>query len=154
MIKKHSSYLLKFAILFLLSGFSNTAFSQYKISQIIDENKVQIPKPYKYDGFLMNEFSFDQINKNIPIEFVAFKKQKYKLIFCASKFEETVKISIYDKENPKVKVAEKIMDFTNTTWTFEPPKASTYTIVYEIPPSNTEVDHKACMVMMIGFKMK
>lgn len=148
------SYSLKIFLFLLLVGLSSPIFSQYKISKIIEDNKVQIPKPYKYDGFLMNEFSFDQINKNIPIEFVAFKKQKYKLIFCSSTFEESVKICIYDKSNPKVKVAEKIIDSANTTWTYEPVTDATYTIVYEIPPSNTEVDHKACMVMLIGFKTK
>ncbi len=146
----------KRALLFIVCFFCicNSIFSQYKIAQIIDENKVNIQKPYKYDGFLMNEFTFDLINKNIPIEFVAFKNQKYKLIFCSSSFEESVMISIYDKENPKVKVAEKTIDSNNTTWTYEPVKSATYSIVYEIPPSNTDVEHKACMVMLIGFKGK
>lgn len=148
MIKKH---ILLFIFFFCCSHFS---FSQYKISQIIDENKVSIQKPYKYDGFLMNEFSFEQINKNIPIEFVAFKGQKYKLIFCTSEYEEQVIISIYDKANPNVKLAEKTMDASNKTWTYEPLVSVTYSIVYEIPPSNTEADHKACMVMLIGFKGK
>lgn len=102
----------------------------------------------------MNEFSFEQINKNIPIEFVAFKNQKYKLIFCTSDYEEQVIISIYDKANPKVKLAEKVMDANNKTWTYEPLVSGTYSIVYEIPPSNTEADHKACIVMLIGFKGK
>lgn len=153
-IIQQSIFAFKLFLFILLLGCSSPAFSQYKISKIIEDNKVQIPKPYKYDGFLMNEFSFDQINKNIPIEFVAFKKQKYKLIFCSSTFEESVKICIYDKANPNVKVAEKIIDSTNTTWTYEPVTDATYTIIYEIPPSNTEVDHKACMVMLIGFKGK
>ncbi len=102
----------------------------------------------------MNEFSFDQINKNIPIEFVAFKKQKYKLIFCTSTYEEYVLIRIYDKANPKVVVAEQKMDSETPTWTYEPITDATYTIVYEVPPSNTDVDHKACIVMLIGFKTK
>lgn len=102
----------------------------------------------------MNEFSFEQINKNIPIEFVAFKGQKYKLIFCTSEYEEQVIISIYDKANPNVKLAEKTMDASSKTWTYEPLVSATYSIVYEIPPSNTEADHKACMVMLIGFKGK
>ncbi len=140
---------------FLLFLFLSTScFSQYKISQIVEENKLKIEKPYKYDGFLMNEFSFELINKNIPIEFVAFKDQKYKLLFCASIFEEQVLVSIYDKENPKVKVAEKTIDGATNSWTFEPAKPGTYSIVYEIPPSNTEVEHKACMVMLISFKDK
>lgn len=102
----------------------------------------------------MNEFSFDQINKNIPIEFVAFKNQKYKLIFCSSTFEESVLIRIYDKANPQTIIVEQKIDSLTPTWTYEPMKDGTYTIVYEIPPSNTEVEHKACMVMLIGFKGK
>ena len=151
---KQSSFFLKsfFFIAFLVLG--NQSFSQYKISQIIEENKVSIKKPYKYDGFKMNEFTFEQINKNIPIEFVAFQNQKYKLIFCTSDYEEQVIISIYDQANPKVKVAEKTMDANNKTWTYELVVSATYSIVYEIPPSNTEADHKACMVMLIGFKGK
>ncbi len=143
-------------ILFLLTfcTFAHSALAQYKISQIIEENKIKIPKPYKYDGFLMNEFSFDLINKEIPLEFVAFKNQKYKLIFCSSSFEEQVIIHVYDKSAPAVQVAEKTIDTTNPIWIFEPLKPGTYKIVYEIPPSNTEVEHKACMVMLIGFKGK
>lgn len=153
-MNRPSSFSLKsyFFIAFILFG--NLSFSQYKISKIIEDNKVKIPKPYKYDGFLMNEFSFDQINKNIPIEFVAFKKQKYKLIFCTSTYEEYVLIRIYDKANPQVIVAEQKMDSKTPTWTYEPVTDATYRIVYEVPPSNTDVDHKACMVMLIGFKTK
>ena len=141
-------------LLLLFLCLSHFSFSQYKISQIIEENKISIKKPYKYDGFLMNEFSFEQINKNIPIEFIAFENQKYKLIFCTSVFEEQVIVNIYDKANPNVKLAEKIMDANNKTWTYEPLAFGTYSIVYEIPPSNTEADHKACIVMLIGFKGK
>ena len=143
-----------FLLLLAFCSISIPAFSQYKISKIIEDNKIQIPKPYKYDGFLMNEFSFDLINKNIPIEFIAFKDQKYKLIFCASSFEEQVVIRIYEKSAPAVQVAEKTLDMNNISWMYEPLKAGTYFIVYEIPPSNTEVEHKACMVMLIGFKDK
>ncbi|CAN5501605.1 hypothetical protein BH10BAC1_BH10BAC1_07970 [soil metagenome] len=141
-----------FSLLFFC--FSNSLFSQYKISQIVDVNKIKIPPPYKYDGFLMNEFSFELINKEIPIEFIAFKNQKYKLIFCSSNFEEPVMISIYDKANPKVKVAEQIIDAATGSWTFEPTKPGTYSIVYEIPSSNTDIEHKACLVMLIGFTGK
>ena len=98
---------LKYAVLFFLLISFKSNFAQYKISQIIDQNKIKIPPPYKYDGFLMNEFKFDQINKDLHNEFVAFKNQKYKLLFCSSGFEETVTITIYDKKNPSVKVAEK-----------------------------------------------
>lgn len=143
---------ISFLIIFL--SISTACFSQYKISKIVEENKLKIEKPYKYDGFLMNEFSFELINKNIPNEFVAFKGQKYKLIFCSSTFEEQVLISIYDKANPTIKVAEKTIDPANTTWILDIVNPATYSIVYEIPPSNTDVEHKACMVMLIGFKGK
>lgn len=143
--------LLLLVIFFCLS---HSVFSQYKISQIIDDNKVNIPKPYKYDGFLMNEFTIDLINKDIKLDFVAFKGQKYKLIFCSSTFEEPVIISVYDKANLNVKVAEQTIDSKSPTYTLDLEKPGTYSIVYEIPPSNTEVEHKACMVMLIGFKGK
>ncbi len=142
----------RFSLVAAFLWISFPSFSQYKISQIIEENQIKIKKPYKYDGFLMNEFSFDLINKNIPIEFVAFQNQKYELIFCSSSFEEVVMISIYDKANPKIKIAEKIIDANTISWTYEPSMPATYTIVYEIPPSNTDVEHKACMIMLIGFK--
>jgi hypothetical protein len=153
-MKKNYFHPLKSIFLFALILLFKNNFAQYKISQIVDDNKLQIPAPYKYDGFLMNEFTFDLVNKDIHNEFVAFKKQKYKLLFCGSGFEEAVTISIYDKEAPTVKVAEKVIDATNKTWTFEPEKAATYSIVYEVSPSNTDVEHKACMVMLIGFLTK
>ncbi|MFL5762916.1 MAG: hypothetical protein ACJ77K_03170 [Bacteroidia bacterium] len=128
------------------------SFPQYKISDIIDENKVKIEKPYKYDGFLMKEFNIGLINLSIPLEFVAFKGQKYKLIFCSSTFEEEVLVSIYDKSAPNVKLAEKTINKDNREWLYEPPKEGAYSIVYEVPPSNTDVEHKACMVMLIGFR--
>ncbi len=147
-----SLFLLKITFFFLFLIGNNDAFSQYKISQIVEENKFRIERPYKYDGFLMKEFSFDLINKNIPLEFVAFEKQKYQLYFCASKFEEQVLVSIYNKAAPTIKVAEKLLDQHVSTWVYEPTKAGTYTIVYEIPPSNTDVEHKACIIMLIAFK--
>jgi hypothetical protein len=142
----------KTALTFLLTAISFACFSQYKISEIVAENKVKIAKPYKYDGFLMNEFSFDLVNKDLTLEFVAFKGQKYELIFCSSSFEEEVLVSIYDKSAPNVKVAEKLISDKNRDWTFEPAKEGAYKIVYEIPPSNTDVEHNACMVMLIGFR--
>ncbi|MCX6296616.1 MAG: hypothetical protein NTX97_11225 [Bacteroidetes bacterium] len=145
---------LPFALLLILSCFSNSIFSQYKISQIIEENKGRITSPFKYDGFTMTEFSFDLLNKEKSVEFLAFKGQKYKLFFCSSSFEESVKISVYDKTVPKVKIAEKIIDSTDPNWTYEPVKAGTYSIVYEIPPSNTDIEHKACLLMLIGFTGK
>jgi hypothetical protein len=136
--------------LFLLLSFS--AVAQYKISDIVDENKVKIEKPYKFDGFVMKEFNIGLVNLSIPIEFVAFKGQKYKLIICSSTFEEEVLVSIYDKSAPGVKIAEKIINQADRSWVFEPAKEGTYSIVYEVPPSNTDVEHKACVLMLIGFK--
>jgi hypothetical protein len=136
----------------LFLQFSSSCFSQYKISDIIEENKVQIVKPYKYDGFKMNEFTIGLINVTIPIEFVAFEGQKYKLIFCSSSFEEQVIVSIYNKASPKTKLAEKMIDQNNRSWIFEPSGPGAYMVEYEVPPSNTDVEHKACMVMLIGFK--
>jgi hypothetical protein len=145
---------LKYTVLLLLLCSFKNNFAQYKISDIIESNKIHIAEPYLYDGFLMNEFNFDLINKDIHAEFVAFKKQKYNLVFCTSGFEESVKISIYDKAAPSVVVVEKTMDADNKNWTFAIDKAATYSIVYEVPPSNTDVEHKACVVMLISFSMK
>jgi hypothetical protein len=130
------------------------AMAQYKISDIVNTNKLKITAPYKYDGFLMNEFKFDLINKNLHNEFIAFKDQKYKLLFCSSDFDETVTIRVYNKKSPTVLVAEKTIDGTTKNWTFEPPIAGTYSIIYEISPSNTEVVHAGCVVMLIGFSNK
>lgn len=143
-----------FFFLLIFSCTSNAVSAQYKISQLIDENKVQILPPYKYDGFVMKEFAFELINKDINIEFVAFKNQKYQLLFCASTFEEEVKITIYNKNNPTEKIGEKIIGGTTKNWTLELEKSGTYSVVYEIPPSNTDVEHKACIVMLIGFTGK
>ena len=99
----------------------------------------------------MKEFNIDLLNQNIPLEFVAFQNQKYKLIFCSSKFEESVLISIYNKATPDIK-EEKAINATSSSWTFEPKDPGTYSIIYEIPPSNTDVAHKACILMLIGFK--
>lgn len=153
-MKKERFSFLKIALLLSFYCLNTSAFSQYKISEIIESNKMKIPPPYKYDGFLMNEFSFDLINKNIPIQFVAFKDQKYKLIFCASSFEEKIIIHIYDKAAPSVQIAEKKINANEPAWTFEPAKPGTYSIVYEIPPSNTDIEQKACIVMLIGFNEK
>jgi hypothetical protein len=153
-IMKKKSALISLLFLLTFLSINRSAFAQYKISQIIEDNKIRIPAPYKYDGFLMNEFTFELISKDVKLEFIAFKNQKYKLLFCASSFEEQVIIHIYDKSAPAVQIAEKTISANDITWTFDPPKASTYSIVYEIPPSNTEVDHKACMVMLIGFNEK
>ena len=115
---------------------------------------MHISEPYAYDGFLMNEFTFDLINKDIHNEFVAFKKQKYNLVFCTSGFGEEVKINIYDKNNPSVKVAEKVMTGDDKSWTWATDKPATYSIVYEVPPSDSDVEHKACIVMLISFSLK
>jgi hypothetical protein len=142
----------KFTVLFILLIVCKTNFAQYKISQIIDENKIQIPYPYKYDGFLMNEFTFDIMNKDVKNEFTAFKKQKYKLLFCSSGFDEPVIISIYDKSAPTVKVAENTINADTKTWSLDIEKAGTYSIVYEVFSSDTGVEHKECIVMLISFQ--
>ncbi len=153
-MSKTPYFTLKYAVLLLLLCSFKNNYAQYKISQIIEENKDHIAEPYAYDGFLMNEFTFDMINKDVHNEFVAFKKQKYNLVFCTSGFEEEVKISIYDKNEPSVKVVEKTMNADNKSWTWATDKAATYSVVYEVPPSNSDIEHKACIVMLISFSMK
>jgi hypothetical protein len=147
-------FLKSILFLFIYSCFHQQAIAQYKIADIINSNKSKIISPYQYDGFKMNEFQFDLLHKNIRNEFIAFKNQKYQLLFCASAFDETVTIRIYNKKDSTAVVAEKKMNATTTNWMFEPPTADTYTIVYEIAPSDTEITHGGCIVMLIGFSKK
>ena len=148
-----NSSVLRF-VFFLLVVIGKTGYTQCRVSELVDNNKINIPSEYKYDGFLMNEFTFDLVNKNIHTEFVAFKNQKYQLFFYSSVFEEIVTISIYDKKDPAVKIAEKIIDSNTTSWIYELTKSATYSIFYEVSPSNTDVEHPGCIVMLIAFANK
>ncbi len=143
-----------FSIITLLLLLHSQAHSQCKLAGIISDHKMNIPKPFKYDGFNLTNINFDQQDHLLKTEFMAFKGQKYKLMFCTSGFEELVTITVFDKENPELKVTEKILGDKDSSWTFEPPKAGTYSVMFNFPPSNTGVEHKECIVMLIGFSEK
>ncbi len=81
-MKSKVSIYLKFVLLLLLVCSSNLIFSQYKISQIIEESKVKIPYPYKYDGFSMTEFSFDLLNKKSLLNFLLSKDRNINYFFA------------------------------------------------------------------------
>ncbi|MDQ3046909.1 MAG: hypothetical protein M3R27_05120 [Bacteroidota bacterium] len=146
--------LLFFSITLLLLTFNSAAFAQCKLAGIINENKMKIPKPFKYDGFNLSNINFDSENHKIRSEFMAFKGQKYNLVICTSGFEEQVSITVLDKDHSNFKLTEKILGGKENSWSFEPQKAGSYTIVIDFPPSETGVEHKECIVMLIGFSEK
>lgn len=132
-------------------------YSQCKVKQITKSCKPNIDKPYKYDSYAVNEFTFDKKDKNIEVQFTAFQGQKYKIVFCSSGFQEAVKMNIYDKSNRVKKGRNQIYDgsqkgLDSDFWSFEPPKSGNYYINYAIPPSlDTTTVKKGCIVMLIGY---
>lgn len=141
-------------IAFLMLITSNSLLlAQCKIAQLIQENKAKIPSPYKYDGFTYINFEFGQESKIQKKEFIAFKGQKYQLLFCTSGFEENVRIQIFDTKNNTLIAGTSVGDNVNN-WTFAPSETGIFSIVYEIPPSYTKVAHEACIAMLIGFMEK
>lgn len=128
-------------------------FSQCDVVKIVGANKVIISSPYQYDGFSIQEMPFVTTGpKEIHSEFIAFKKQTYKVAFCAAGFDEDVIISIYNKKKPNVKIAEQIVNAKLTRWVFEPLKPGVYDIVYRPAASSFDIEHKGCIIMLIGFK--
>ena len=112
-------------------------------------------KPFKYDSYAYSELQFDNATKTVDVDFTVFASQKYKIIFCASGFEEMVKVYIYDK--PKTyKKRKKVYDnengIDNLFWSFQTAKAGTYFIEYEVPPAKDGKKKKGCIVMIVGFK--
>lgn len=141
---------ISFIILLL---FCNVAYSQCDVAKIVGENKVIISSPYRYDGFLIHEMPFvTESPKEIHSEFIAFEKQTYKVVFCASGFDEDVRIRIYNKKKPNVLVAEQTLNSKSARWIFEPLKSGVYDIVYAPTSSGFNVEHKGCIIMLIGFK--
>ncbi len=145
-----------FSLILLLQFIGAIGFAQCDVAQIVATNKtVIVSSPYQYDGFLIHDVSFvenDKNNKQTHAEFIAFKKQLYKLVFCTSGFEEDVKITIYKKNKPKEILAEQVMNASVKQWLFEPLKPGVYDIVYTPTSSNFHTQQKGCIVMLIGFK--
>jgi hypothetical protein len=126
-------------------------FSQCKAKQIVKEGRAAL-KPFFYDGYALSEITFTGKPQKIEVEFTAFAKQKYRMVFCTSNFTEVVPINIYDKSS-RSKVRNNV--FTNASvqkaiWNLTPAKTTTYFITYEIPAS-TEPNKKGCVLMLIGY---
>lgn len=137
----------------LLQFIYQAGFSQCDVAKIVGTNKAVISAPYQYDGFSIQEMPFvTKGPKEIHSEFIAFKKQTYKVAFCAAGFDEDVIVTIYNKKHPDVKVAEQTLNTKLTRWVFEPLKPGVYDIVYHPAASSFGVEHKGCIIMLIGFK--
>ncbi len=134
---------------------NHSVFGQCKAKQIVKNCKSNVPKPYKYDAYVVTEFTFNDKEKKQEIVFTAFNGMKYSLIFCSSGFEEPLKMNIYDKSNRVKKGRNKVYDnsqgIDNNFWSFLPPKAGNYYIEYEVPKSLDGKIKKGCVVLLIGY---
>jgi hypothetical protein len=149
-MKKHLVTILLLAITSL-----GTLQAQCNAKDLAKKNKNSL-KPFNYDGFADNSFTFKDKPQTISVEFTAYAGQKYKLLFCSSDFKEEVKVNIYDKNknNPKrQKLYDSSNGIDNLFWSFEPPRTGTFFIEYEIPAA---LDHSTtktgCLVLIIGYK--
>lgn len=129
--------------------------AQCKAKELVKKCKPDL-KPYNYDGYTENQFTFSDKPQVVDVEFTAFAGQHYRLVFCSSGFQEEVKVNIYDKNkrNPnRQKVYDNKQGIDNLFWMFEPPKTGTYFIEYEIPAVPASSKGKiGCLVLLIGFK--
>jgi len=126
------------------------SFGQCKAKQIVKEGRGSL-KPFFYDGYALSDISFTEKSQKIEVEFTAFAKQKYRMVFCTSDFTEIIPINIYDKSS-RAKARNNV--FTNRTvqkaiWNLTPAKTTTYFITYEVPPSTP--NKKGCVLMLIGY---
>jgi hypothetical protein len=150
-MKKYTRFI---PTLFLLIVACNNFFAQCKAKQIVKECKPTIA-PFQYDSYSLNELIFDPAKPQVvEVEFTAFAGQQYKLVFSTYAFDEDFKLNIYDKSQ-RSKKRNKIYDSANGIekhWTFEPTKAGTYYIDYEMPKSLNGQKKTGCVVMLIGYK--
>lgn len=129
--------------------------AQCDVAKIVGMNKGVIAAPYRYDGFSIQDVPFvpsPKVAKGVHAEFIAFEKQTYKVVFCSAGFTEDVVITIYNKKKPTVKVAEQTINASMQQWIFEPLKSGIYDIVYTPSSSSSDIEHKGCVIMLIGFK--
>jgi hypothetical protein len=92
---KHSKIISSFAVILGFTLFlSTSAIAQCKAKQIAGGCKANIKKPFKYDSYAINEFTFNDKPKEVEVVFTAFSGQKYKVIFCSSGFDEKVTMNI------------------------------------------------------------
>jgi hypothetical protein len=148
--------------LFLWATFMLLAFNcnvlgqgQCKAKQIANACKDNIRKPFKYDSYAINEFTFDDKEKQVEVQFTAFQGQKYKIVFCSSGFDEPLSMNVYDKSmkihNNRHKLYDNSKGIDSNFWTFEPTKSGNYYILYEVPKSIDGAVKKGCVVMLIGY---
>ncbi len=145
-----------FTILIMVSALlctNHNSFWQCKAKQIMKSCKPNVPKPYKYDAYVITEFTFDNKVKKQEVLFTAFRGMKYRLIFCSSGFEEQVKMNIYDKSSRVKKGRTKVYDnaqgVDNNFWSFQPAKAGNYYIEYDVPKSIDGKVKTGCVVLLI-----
>jgi hypothetical protein len=146
----------KISIILLFAGsLLGSLHAQCNAKEIAKKCKSNL-KPFSYDGFADNSFTFKDKAQTISVEFTAYAGQSYKLVFATSGFKEEVKVNIYDKNknNPKrQKVYDSANGIDNLFWSFEPSKTGTYYIEYEVPPASEGDSGKiGCMVLLIGYK--
>jgi hypothetical protein len=157
MLKK-SSFLPLMIMVSALLCTNHYIFGQCKAKNIMKSCKPNVPKPYKYDSYVVTEFTFDDKEKKQEVMFTAFAGMKYRLIFCSSGFEEPVRMDIWDKSNRVKKGRNKVYDSSqgvdNNFWSFQPPKAGNYYIEYTVPKSSNGQVKKGCVVLLIGYAGK
>lgn len=133
---------------------NHNLFGQCKAKQIMKNCKPNVPKPYKYDAYVVTEFTFNDKPKKQEVLFTAFRGMKYRLIFCSSGFDEPVTMNIYDKSNRVKKGRNKVYDnaqgVDNNFWSFQPTKAGNYYIEYDVPKSSNGKEKTGCVVLLIG----
>jgi hypothetical protein len=143
----------------VLFGFQGSSKAQCKVSNIVEQGKVEIDSSFLYDGFSLSNFTMDDKAKRVQVQFMALRGQRYKLYFCNSGFAEEVKISVF-KEEKDGKLSPDLlgaMTAKDQFIEFAVAKAGTYIVDYTIPVSeNSEygMTKKECMVMLISYKEK
>lgn len=141
----------KLLALILLISNNSAAYSQCKAKQIVKGCRGDL-KPFFYDGYALSDITFTEKTQKIEVEFTAFGKQKYRMVFCTSGFTEVVPINIYDKSS-RSKNRNNVYTNANVekaVWNLTPPKTTTYFIQYELPATK-EANKKGCIVMLIGY---
>jgi|GEM_PF-2533376 len=155
-MKHHLSPLL-FSFFLLLTPAA--AKAQCKVSKIVEQGKFEIDSSYLYDGFTLSNFTMDEKQKRVQVQFTALKGQHYKLYFCNSGFTEEVKISVFKEEKDGKRSGDLLGATTAKDQFFELAlaKAGNYTIEYTVPPcENAEygMTKNECMVMLISYSRK
>jgi hypothetical protein len=132
-------------------------YAQCTARSIIKDCKTNIVDPYKYSGCWMSEFTLDTKYKRIEGHFVAFKGQKYQIVFCSSGSAAGVTINIYDKsiKDADSKKGRKLYDSSKSEggnlWKFEPTQSGDYFIEYILPPSsNPKKIQTGCVMLLLG----